>query len=202
MLTRQQKQEQVEVLRSKLAKASSLVARRLPRHDRRPRRTRCARSCARPAARTIEYRVAKNTLLRIATQGTPLAPIEKHLEGPTAVAIAYDEPSAMAKVLIAFAKENDKLKIKGGVVDGAVADLAALSVLATLPGKQELRGMLAGTLQSPLRNLAGTLAVSARASAQRSRTAPAEARSELVPPTVSSQRPKPTEDPALARVAP
>jgi large subunit ribosomal protein L10 len=98
-----------------------------------------------------------NTLLKIATQGTPLASIEKHLEGPTAVAIAYDEPSAMAKVLIAFAKDNDKLKIKGGVVDGEAADVAALSVIATLPGKQELRGMLAGTLQSPLRNLAGTL---------------------------------------------
>ena len=63
----------------------------------------------------------------------------------------------MAKVLVAFAKENEKFKIKGGVVDGAAADLAAINALATLPGKHELRGMLAGTLQSPLRNLAGTL---------------------------------------------
>ena len=156
MLTRQQKQEQVEVLRTKLAKASSLVA--LDYRGMTVTEANALRSKLRAAGgKNIEYRVAKNTLLRIATQGTPLAPIEKHLEGPTAVAIAYDEPSAMAKVLIAYAKENDKLKIKGGVVDGAAADLAAISVLATLPGKQELRGMLAGTLQSPLRNLAGTL---------------------------------------------
>ena len=156
MLTRQQKQEQVEVLRTKLAKASSLVA--LDYRGMTVTEANALRSKLRAAGgKSIEYRVAKNTLLRIATQGTPLAPIEKHLEGPTAVAIAYDEPSAMAKVLIAYAKENDKLKIKGGVVDGAAADLAAISVLATLPGKQELRGMLAGTLQSPLRNLAGTL---------------------------------------------
>ena len=144
------------MLRSKLAKASSLVA--LDYRGMTVSEANTLRSKLRAAGgKNIEYRVAKNTLLRIATHGTPLEPIEKHLEGPTAVAIAYDEPSAMAKVLIAYAKENEKLKIKGGVVDGAAADLAALSVLATLPGKQELRGMLAGTLQSPLRNLAGTL---------------------------------------------
>jgi large subunit ribosomal protein L10 len=156
MLTRQQKHEQVEVLRAKLAKASSLVA--LDYRGMTVTEANSLRSKLRAAGgKSIEYRVAKNTLLRIATHGTPLESIEKHLEGPTAVAIAYDEPSAMAKVLIAYAKENDKLKIKGGVVDGAAADLAALSILASLPGKQELRGMLAGTLQSPLRNLAGTL---------------------------------------------
>lgn len=156
MLTRRQKEEQVEVLRGKLAKASSLVA--LDYRGMTVSEANSLRSKLRAAGgKNIEYRVAKNTLLKIATQGTPLAPIEKHLEGPTAVAIAYDEPSAMAKVLIAFAKDNDKLKIKGGVVDGEAADVAALSLIATLPGKQELRGMLAGTLQSPLRNLAGTL---------------------------------------------
>ena len=156
MLTRQQKEEQVEVLRTKLAKASSLVA--LDYRGMTVSEANALRQKLRQAGgKSIEYRVAKNTLLKIAARGTALEPIEKHLEGPTAVAIAYDEPSAMAKVLIAFAKENEKLKIKGGVVDGEAADVAALSVIATLPGKQELRGMLAGTLQSPLRTLAGTL---------------------------------------------
>jgi large subunit ribosomal protein L10 len=156
MLTRQQKEEQVEVLRSKLSKASSLVAvdfRGMTVDD-----ANALRSKLREAGgKTIEYRVAKNTLLRIATQGTPLAPIEKHLAGPTAVAISYDEPGAMAKVLVAFAKDHEKFKIKGGVVEGAVADLAMISAVAALPGKRELRGMLAGTLQSPLRNLASSL---------------------------------------------
>ena len=156
MLTRQQKEEQVEALRSKLVRASSLVA--LDYRGITVSEANALRQKLRQAGgKNIEYRVAKNTLLKIAARGTALEPIEQHLEGPTAVAIAYDEPSAMAKVLIAFAKENEKLKIKGGVVDGEAADVAALSLIATLPGKQELRGMLAGTLQSPLRNLAGTL---------------------------------------------
>ena len=156
MLTRQQKQEQVEVLRGKLAKANSLVA--LDYRGMTVSEANALRQKLRQAGgKAIEYRVAKNTLLKIAARGTSLEPISKHLEGPTAVAIAYEEPTAMAKVLIAFAKENEKLKIKGGVVDGEAADVAALSIIATLPGKQELRGMLAGTLQSPLRNLAGTL---------------------------------------------
>ena len=156
MLTRQQKQEEVEALRSKLANVSTLVAvdfRGMSVDDANALRGKLRQA----GGKQIEYRVAKNTLLRIATQGTPLERIDRHLSGPTAVAIAYEEPAAMAKVLVAFAKEHDKFKIKGGIVDGEPADLATISALATLPGKRELRGMLAGTLQSPLRNLAGAL---------------------------------------------
>ena len=156
MLTRQQKEEEVEALRTKLAKANSLVAvdfRGMTVDDANALRGKLREA----GGKTIEYRVAKNTLLRIATQGTALAPIEQHLSGPTAVAISYDEPGAMAKVLVAFAQDHEKFKIKGGVVDGAVADLATISAIATLPGRRELRGMLAGTLQSPLRNLASSL---------------------------------------------
>jgi large subunit ribosomal protein L10 len=60
-------------------------------------------------------------------------------------------------VLVDFAKENEKFEIKGGVVEGEVVDLDTIRQLASLPGKQELRAMVAGTLQAPLRNLAGTL---------------------------------------------
>jgi large subunit ribosomal protein L10 len=156
MLTRQQKHEEVDALKTKLANASSLVAvdfRGMTVDDANALRGKLRQA----GGKNIEYRVAKNTLLRIATAGTPLEKIDRHLSGPTAIAIAYDEPAAMAKVLVAFAKENEKFKIKGGVVDGEAADLAAITALSTLPGKRELRGMLAGTLQSPLRNLAGTL---------------------------------------------
>ena len=60
-------------------------------------------------------------------------------------------------MLVDFAKENDKFEIKGGVVEGEVVDLETINRLAALPGKEQLRAMLAGTLQNPLRNLAGTL---------------------------------------------
>ena len=156
MLTRQQKSEQVEALRAKVANANSLVAvdyRGMTVDDANSLRAKLREA----GGKQIEYRVAKNTLLKIATRGTPHEPLAKHLEGPTAVAIAFDEPSAMAKVLVAFAKDNQKFRIKGGVVEGELIDPAGVATLALLPSKQELRGMLAGTLQSPLRNLAGTL---------------------------------------------
>ena len=156
MLTRQQKTEQIEALRNKVAGANSLIA--VDYRGMTVDNANALRAKLRAAGgKQIEYRVAKNTLLTIATRGTPHAPIAMHLQGPTAIAIAFDEPSAMAKVLVAYAKENDKFRIKGGVVDGELVDPAGVAVLAQLPSKLELRGMLAGTLQSPLRNLAGTL---------------------------------------------
>lgn len=156
MLTRQQKTVQVEALRAKVASANSLVAvdfRGMTVDDANTLRAKLRAA----GGKQVEYRVAKNTLLKIATRGTPHEPIAKHLEGPTAIAIAFDEPSVMAKVLIAYAKENAKFRIKGGVIEGDLVDLAGVAALALLPGKLELRAMLAGTLQSPLRNLAGTL---------------------------------------------
>lgn len=156
MLTRRQKTEQIDALRAKVANANSLVAvdyRGMTVDDANSLRAKLRAV----GGKQIEYRVTKNTLLTIATRGTPHELIAKHLEGPTAIAIAFDEPSAMAKVLVAFAKENTKFRIKGGIVEGELVDPAGVAVLAQLPTKLELRGMLAGTLQSPLRNLAGTL---------------------------------------------
>lgn len=154
MLTRQQKTEQIEALRNKVAGANSLIA--VDFRGMTVDNANALRAKLRAAGgKQIEYRVAKNTLLTIATRGTPHEPIARHLQGP--IAIAVEEPSAMAKVLVAYAKENEKFRIKGGVVDGELVDPAGVAVLAQLPSKLELRGMLAGTLQSPLRNLAGTL---------------------------------------------
>ena len=156
MLTRQQKTEQVDALRAKVASANSLVAvdfRGMTVDDANALRAKLREA----GGKQIEYRVTKNTLLKIATRGTPHEPLAKHLEGPTAIAIAFDEPSAMAKVLVAFAKENAKFRIKGGVVEGELVDPAGVAVLALLPSKLELRGMLAGTLQSLLGHLRNAL---------------------------------------------
>ena len=60
-------------------------------------------------------------------------------------------------MLVDFAKGNEKFEIKGGVIEGDLVDLETITRLAALPSKEELRAMLAGTLQSPLRSLAGTL---------------------------------------------
>jgi large subunit ribosomal protein L10 len=105
----------------------------------------------------IEYRVAKNTLLRIALSGTDLQGIEPLLAGPTAVALAFEEPSVLAKALVDYAKENEKFEIKGGFIDGEVVDLAEVRALAALPGKDELRAQLMAAILAPMQNLASTL---------------------------------------------
>ncbi len=156
MLTRREKEEQVESLKGALEGANTLVVldyRGLTVTDASDLRGKLREA----GDGSIYYRVAKNTLLRRAIDGTPNSGIESFLTGPTAIAVAYDEPSALAKALVDFAKDNEKLEIKGALVEGEVLDLDAIRALAALPSKDELRGMLAGTLQAPLRNLAGTL---------------------------------------------
>jgi large subunit ribosomal protein L10 len=95
--------------------------------------------------------------MRLAVQGTPSEGVGPYLTGPTAVALAYDEPFALAKALVEYAKQNEKFEIKGGVVEGEVVDLATIRALAALPSRDELRSMLMAALQAPMQNLAGTL---------------------------------------------
>lgn len=84
----------------------------------------------------IEYQVVKNTLLVRAAEDTEIALIKDHFKGPSAVAISYDDPVAPAKVLTQFAKDNDNLEIKVGVLNGKVLDIQAIKALATLPSRE------------------------------------------------------------------
>ncbi len=99
----------------------------------------------------VEYRVVKNTLIKQAIKGQPWADaFGKNLTGMTGVAWSYEDPSAAAKVVKAFRKDNEKLKVKGGLIDGQlVAADRVESDLANMPGKDELRAMLLMTLQAP-----------------------------------------------------
>jgi large subunit ribosomal protein L10 len=86
----------------------------------------------------VEYQVIKNTMLRRASEGTGVEPIKDHFKGPSAIAISYEDPVAPAKVLTDFAKTNDKLEIKIGVMDGKVIDAAGIKALSSLPSREEL----------------------------------------------------------------
>jgi large subunit ribosomal protein L10 len=86
----------------------------------------------------VEYQVVKNTLLVRAAEGTEVALIKDHFKGPSAVAISYDDPVAPAKVLSQFAKDNNKLEIKVGILNGKVLDNQAIKALATLPSREVL----------------------------------------------------------------
>jgi len=102
-------------------------------------------------AKGVEYKVVKNTLVKKAigdvAWAKTLAPM---LKGMTGVAWSYEEPSAAARVVKDFKRDNEKLKIKGGLLEGQVLDGKAVeSQLATLPGKDEMRATLLRTLIAP-----------------------------------------------------
>jgi large subunit ribosomal protein L10 len=102
-------------------------------------------------AKGVDYKVVKNKLVRHALKDAPwVGKLEGALKGMTGVAWSYEEPSAAAKVLKEFVKDNEKLKIKAGLLEGQVLDGKAVEdQLATLPGKNEARAMLLATLMAP-----------------------------------------------------
>lgn len=100
------------------------------------------------------YRVVKNSLALRAAKGTPLEGLESKLEGTTGIAYAGDDPVALAKVLIDFAKDNPALSVKAAVVSGGQQlDAAGVKTLSTMPGLPELRARLLGLLQAPATQL-------------------------------------------------
>ena len=106
---------------------------------------------------SIYFKVVKNTLLKIASQGTQVEGITDLLEGPTAVAICGAGPVSAAKVLLDFAKEKPIFRIKGGVVEGRVIGVEGLESLSKLPSREALFAQLLGLLASPITNLLGLL---------------------------------------------
>ncbi len=107
----------------------------------------------------VEYTVAKNTLLKIAAEENKIEGLGNFLNGPTAIAISYDEPTSPAKVIKSFAKEHDKPVVKGILFEGDVLDGSEFKRLADLPSKDELLATLVSMLQSPISKLVNTLNV-------------------------------------------
>jgi large subunit ribosomal protein L10 len=104
-----------------------------------------------------EYRVVKNRLARIAMEGSPLAPLQKHLTGPIGLVIVRKDPVAVAKALTAFARTNPALSVKMGVIDGQLLEPKELRAVADMPSREALRGQIVGAVQGPLAQLVGLL---------------------------------------------
>ncbi|MFC4098320.1 50S ribosomal protein L10 [Paenibacillus xanthanilyticus] len=102
----------------------------------------------------VEFQVLKNSLVRRATANAELTQLDDVLTGPTAVAFSKDDAVAPAKILNDFAKKNDALKLKGGVVEGAIYNADQIKALAELPSREGLLSMLLSVLQAPMRNFA------------------------------------------------
>ncbi len=104
-----------------------------------------------------DYKVYKNTLVRLAVAGTPREGVSDMLTGPTAIAFVQGDVSAVAKALRDFARANPNLVVKGGVVGSAVMSAADITVLADLPSRDTLLAQFAGALSAPLQQLAGLM---------------------------------------------
>jgi large subunit ribosomal protein L10 len=102
------------------------------------------------------YKVAKNRLTLRALEGTPYKGLGSMFKGPTAIAYSKD-PVAAAKVIAAFAKDNEKLTIVGGAMGENTLDVAGVQALAMLPSLDALRAKILGLLQAPATKVAGVL---------------------------------------------
>ncbi len=101
-------------------------------------------------------RVAKNKLAKIALEGTPNASIGEFLTGMTVLAYSED-PVAAAKVVDAYAKENDKLVILGGSMGGTALDVDGVKAVAKMPSRDELIAQIASCIGAPASNIAGAI---------------------------------------------
>ena len=105
----------------------------------------------------VEYKVAKNTLIKLAAEENKISGLEDMLKGSTALAIAYDEPVSPAKVIKNFTKENDLPSVKGILFEGQFLPGEEFKKLANLPSKEESLSILVTMLNSPMQKLASTL---------------------------------------------
>ncbi|ATJ91181.1 50S ribosomal protein L10 [Acetobacter tropicalis] len=100
------------------------------------------------------YKVAKNRLATLALDGTQFDGIAPLLKGPTALAWSAD-PVAVAKVIVEFAKTNDKLVLLGGALGSQVLNADGIKALAELPSLDTLRAQLVGLISTPATRIAG-----------------------------------------------
>ena len=100
-----------------------------------------------------QFKVSKNSLAKLAIANTDYAGIGELLTGPVALATSVD-PVAAAKVVIDFAKTNDKLEVVGGAMGAQVLNAEGIKALASLPSLDQLRATIVGLVQAPATKIA------------------------------------------------
>ena len=99
------------------------------------------------------YKVAKNSLAKLAIKDTDYSGLDSFLSGPTAISYSVD-PVAAAKAVVDFAKGTDKIEIVGGSMGATVLDVEGVKALASMPSLDELRGTIIGLVQAPATKIA------------------------------------------------
>lgn len=102
----------------------------------------------------VQYKVVKNTLLKLALDGTGLEGLDTILEGTTALAVSTDDYTASARILAKFADSHKTFAIKGGFLDGEVISLEKIDALAKLPTREVLLTQVACVFQAPMASFA------------------------------------------------
>lgn len=102
----------------------------------------------------VEYKVFKNTLVKLALKELGIEGLDEHLEGPVSIALGYEDPTAPGRVISAFVKEHKALELKAGLVQGEVYDLEKITEFASIPPREVLLAKLLGSLQSPISKFA------------------------------------------------
>ncbi|WP_099469184.1 50S ribosomal protein L10 [Konateibacter massiliensis] len=102
----------------------------------------------------ITYKVCKNTMMKLAFEGTACEVLGQHLEGPNAIAISKTDATAPARIIAKFQKEAPALEIVAGIVEDNYYDGAGMNKIATIPSREELLSKLLGSIQSPITNFA------------------------------------------------
>ena len=104
----------------------------------------------------IQFKITKNRITKIALEKSRCKDLSNLFTGPTAVALSEDAISS-AKILTKFSKENENLKILGGIMGKEILDVAAVANVATLPTLDEARAKIVGILRSPAQKIVSIL---------------------------------------------
>ncbi|MBI3618629.1 50S ribosomal protein L10 [Candidatus Peregrinibacteria bacterium] len=146
-LTKQQKTEQLRVLKEKFTKASSVIFAHyigLTVSEVSDLRRKLKKSGA-------EMKVAKKTLMKLAAKELSMpAPTDELMEGPVACIFSYSDPVSGAQTAFTYAKDHQQVSLLGGIFEGKLLSKFDAKVLATIPGRQVLLATFAGMIRSPL----------------------------------------------------
>ncbi len=98
----------------------------------------------------VTYKVFKNSMMNFAFKGTEFEPLSKHLAGPSAIAISYEDATAGPRILLNNTKKYKTFEFKAGVVEGEYYDTEMIAKIAAIPSRDELLSKLLGSFKSPL----------------------------------------------------
>lgn len=154
MITKQKKEELVQILSEKISKAAGIYL--LDFTSMSVAEMTEFRSALR--AESIEFKVAKNNLIRLASQqvGAHIFP-DNYLKGSTGMAIANDDPIAPAKLFRDILKKKQKPILKAISIEGQIFDAADLERVSNLPSRQDMIASIIGSIHAPISGIVGAL---------------------------------------------